>query len=117
MKSATHTQWVYLEPRPKSVYRQLFVKGTRIRAEVLYGLYVSEQEPMTAEQIASEYGLPVKAVQEAIAYCAANPPEIERDFRMEEALFEATGMNDPNYRLHPTPKLLSEEERTRIHNL
>ena len=27
---------------------------------------------------------------------------------------EATGMNDPNYKYHPFPKLLSPEERARI---
>ena len=29
--------WVYLTPNPRSNYKQLFVKGTRIRAEILYG--------------------------------------------------------------------------------
>lgn len=116
MNAATSTQWLYLEPRPQSAYRQLFVKGTRIRAEVIYGLHVCAEDPMTPGQIASEYGLPIEAVKEGIAYCESNPPEIERDFRMEEALMEATGMNDPNYKYHPTPKVLSSEERARIHS-
>src|SRR5579864_7670913 len=76
MNTATSTLWVYLEPRPKSAYRQLFVKGTRIRADVIYGLHVCAGDPMTPEQIAEEYRLPLEAVQEALAYCAANPPEI-----------------------------------------
>ena len=111
------TTWAYLEPRPCSAYRQLFVKGTRIRARILYGLYMSEEEPMSVEQIAAEFSLPVEAVQEAIAYCQSNPPEIERDFQREEALMEATGMNDPDYKYHPTPKIISAEERLRIRNL
>ncbi len=107
-------QWLHLEPRPKSVYRQLFLKGTRIRADVVYGLQVHAEEPMTPEEIAAEYGLPLEGVKEAIAYCASNPPEVEADYRREEALMEATGMNDAGYKYHPTPKVISTEERVRI---
>jgi uncharacterized protein (DUF433 family) len=96
----------------------LFLKGTRIRADVIYGLYVSEEEPkMTPEDIAADYGLPLEAVLEAIAYIESNPPEVARDHAREEALMEATGMNDPNYKYHGKPKLLSPEERARIDRL
>ncbi len=76
---------VHLAPKPGSAYRQLFIKGTRIAARILYGLHVNEEEPMTEEQIAAEYGLPVAAIQEAIAYCQSNPPEIQDDWKREEA--------------------------------
>ena len=102
----TAAQWQYLAPNPKSHYKQLFVKGTRIRARVLYGLFMSEGEPRTTEQIAADYDLPREAVKEAIAYCESNPPEIAEDFRWEEAVMEATGMNDPNYKYHGKPKVL-----------
>jgi uncharacterized protein (DUF433 family) len=113
-KPQTAAQWEYLAPNPKSAYKQLFIKGTRIRARVLYGLFMSEEEPRTAEQIAADYELPVEAVKEAIAYCESKPPEIEEDFRREEALMEATGMNDPNYKYHGKPKVLSAQEIARI---
>lgn len=109
----TSTQYVHLAENPKSQYRQLFVKGTRIRARVLYGWYACE-EPLTREEIAAEYGLPVEAVREAIAYCESNPPELQEDYAREAALREATGMNAPDYKLHPSPKLLSPEERGRL---
>ncbi len=115
--TATTTTYRYLEPRPESFYRQLFVKGTRVRARVLYGLYMSAEEPMTPEGIAAAYSLPLAAVEEAIAYCQSNPPEIEQDFKREEALMEATGMNDPSYKLHPSPKQLSAQEMARIRSL
>src|SRR5436190_11887656 len=89
--------WAHLAPNPKSAYKQLFIKGTRIRAEVIYGLTVDGDEHLTPEEIASEYGLPPGAVQEAIAYCQANPQDIERDHAAEEALMNATGMNNPDY--------------------
>src|SRR5436190_21571117 len=97
MNAATIT-WKFLEPNPKSLYRQLFVKGTRIRARTLYGMFMSAEEPMTAEQIAAECALPLEAVHEAIAYCQAGPAEIKIDFEREERLMEARGMNDPAYK-------------------
>jgi uncharacterized protein (DUF433 family) len=108
------TRWRYLEPNPKSAYNQLFIKGTRIRARVLYGEAVNEEEPRTPEQIAEDYGLPIEAVREAIAYCEGNPPEIDEDFQREEALMEATGMNDPNYKYHGKPRILSAQDIARI---
>ncbi len=105
--------YVYLAPNPKSAYKQLFVKGTRIRARTLYGWYACA-EPMTPEEIAREFNLPVEAVQEAIAYCESNPPELSDDYAREEALDEASGINDPDYKLHPTPRLLDPQDIARI---
>jgi hypothetical protein len=53
-------------------------------------------------------------VRESIAYCQSNPPEIREDFEYDEALAEATGMNDPNYKYHPTPKPLSPQEKAKL---
>jgi len=107
------TTYVHLAPNPKSAYRQFFVKGTRIRARVLYGWYACE-EPMVPEEIAREFALPVGAVREAIAYCESNPPELLDDYAREEALTEAAGMNEPGYKDHPTPRLLDPQQIGRI---
>jgi uncharacterized protein (DUF433 family) len=85
MKSNNHQTWKYLEPHPKSFYKQLFVKGTRIRAEILFGWTVDGSEPMTPEEVADSYGLPLEAVQEAIAYCQSDPPEMAEDLAKEKA--------------------------------
>jgi len=113
--ASVSTQYQYLERNPKSNYKQLFVKGTRIRARILYGHYMSEEEPMTPEAIAADYGLPVEAVRESIAYCDSDPVDIREDVAHEEAMMEATGMNDPDYKYHPSPKILSPQEEARIH--
>jgi uncharacterized protein (DUF433 family) len=102
-----------LATNPKSSYKQLFIKGTRIPARVLYGAFAC-LEPRAPEEIAADYGLPLDAVKEAIAYCESNPPELLEDYARDEALAEATGMNDPNYKYHGRPKLLSPQERARI---
>ena len=112
MKTPTATQWVHLAPNPKSSYKQLFLKGTRIRAEIIYGLTVDGSEPMTPEEVAADYDLPLEVVREAIAYCESKPPEIDEDHRREEARMRATGMDDPNY--NGRPRLLSAEEIGRL---
>ena len=111
---STTTEYKLLERDPKSTYRQLSIKGRRIKARTLYGDYMSAEAPMTIEQIAEDRGLPIEAVKEAIAYCQADPPEIREDFEREERLMEASGMNDPNYKYHPQPKLLTPQEITEI---
>ena len=115
MMSTTSTQYRYLTSNPQSAYKQLFVKGTRIRARVLYGWYACE-EPMSVVEIAAEYELPVEAVEEAIRYCESNPPEIQEDHQREEALLAATGVNSPTYRDHCIPKHLTPQQRKYLRN-
>src|SRR6266481_6036563 len=103
--SMNSNPYKYLVRKPKSVYKQLFIKDRWISARTIYGKYVSEESPMTPEEIAADYdNLPLEAVLEAIAYCESNPPGIVSDYAAEEALMEATGMNDPNY--NGQPKIL-----------
>jgi uncharacterized protein (DUF433 family) len=110
---STTTKYLHLERDPMSSYKQLSIRGRRIKARTIYGAFISD-EPMTPEEIAADRDLPIEAVLEAIAYCQSNPPEIEEDYRREEALAEAMGMNDPNYKYHPYPKMLSAQEIARI---
>ena len=113
--STTETEYQHLEPNPKSSYRQLFLKGTRIRAWVVYCDHVAQD--MTAEEIAADRDLPVEAVREAIAYCASNPPAVRGDLIREEEHMRAAGMFEPGYKLNPTPRRLSAEERARIDSI
>jgi uncharacterized protein (DUF433 family) len=113
--STSPTPYKYLTRKPKSVYKQLFIRDRWISARTLYGKYAREETPMTPEEIAADYELPLEAVLEAIAYCESNPPELAQDYAREEALMEATGMNDPNY--DGRPKLLSPQEMARLNRL
>jgi uncharacterized protein (DUF433 family) len=97
MDTPTPTAWKYLGPKPGSHYRQLFVKGTRIMARILYGMYMNEEEPRTPNEIAEAYELPLEVVQEAIAYCQTDPPEIKEDWEREEAHIRQRILNDPKY--------------------
>jgi uncharacterized protein (DUF433 family) len=107
-------EYRFLARDPHSHYRQLRIRGRRIFARAIYGQHVNDEEPRSIEELARDFNLPVEAVREAIAYCQSNPPEIDEDFRMDEALAKAAGMDDPSYRFHPQPRQLSPEEYARI---
>ena len=79
----------YLQPKTNSNYRQLFVLG-RIRAEVLYRETVG-REPLTPEEVADEYNLPVEAVDEAIEYCIQHRQLLNEERDREESWIRASG--------------------------
>ena len=112
--STSANNYKFLTRKPKSVYKQLFIKERWISARTLYGMYVNEEMPMTPQEIAADYALPLEAVVEAIAYCESNPPEIAQDYAREEAVMEATGMNDPDYKYGGKYRVLSPQERARL---
>jgi hypothetical protein len=86
---AARDEYKYLKSKPGSNYRQLFVNG-RIRAEVLYRETVGLQ-PITPEEVAREYGLPVDAVLEAIEYCRHHQELLDSERAREEARIKAAG--------------------------
>jgi uncharacterized protein (DUF433 family) len=74
----------HLECRPGSNYKQLFVKGRRIRAEILYRQTIGN-DSRTPQQVAADYELPLETVQEAIQYCIENPQVLQEDRDREQA--------------------------------
>ena len=88
------TQYQHLEPRPGSSYRQLFLKGRRIRAAVVYEA-VHGPDPYTPEEFAREYGVPLEAVREALEYVAGNLSLIEAERQREAADVRARGLDRP----------------------
>ncbi len=78
----------YLKPKRGSHYRQLFFG--RIRAEVLYRETVG-REPLTPEEVAREYGVPVGAVLEAIDCCVQNKELLDAERAREEDRIRVAG--------------------------
>jgi uncharacterized protein (DUF433 family) len=91
MATKAETQYQYLEPRPGSNYRTLFLKGRRIRAAVVHGA-VYGPDPFTPEEFALEYQVPLEAVLEALEYVAQNLPLIEQERDHEAARLRARGL-------------------------
>ncbi len=86
---AQAARYHHLAPKPGSNYQQLFVNG-RIRAEILYRETIGT-EPLTPEQVADEYDVPVAAVLESIAYCRENQSLLNAERDRESVRIEASG--------------------------
>src|SRR5260370_7335115 len=89
------TAYQYLSRKPKSLYKQLFIKDRWIAARTLYGMSVGE-DAMTPQEIAADYDLPLEAVLEAIAYCKSNPPEIAEDYKSQNPVMEPSRLTHPH---------------------
>ncbi len=93
MSTDSQRPYQHLEARPGSNYRQLFLKGRRIRAEVMYHA-VHAPDAYTPEELAEGYQVPLEAVYEALDYVEQNPQVIRADREREEAKLRARGLLD-----------------------
>jgi uncharacterized protein (DUF433 family) len=109
-------QWKHLESHPQSSYKQLFLKGTRIRAESIYAQVADGDPPPTTtpEEIAEYMNLPLDAVREAIAYCESDPPGLREDHRRQREYLQAKGLMDAEGNFIRAPGLPSPEEEERL---
>lgn len=76
---AMTNQYQHLETRQGSLYRQPFIKGTRIRVEIPYVRTVTAIDEVEGEipgetpaEIAADFHIPMAAVLEAIDYAESS---------------------------------------------
>ena len=94
MSTTTATHYQHLEPRPGSNYRQLFLKGRRIRAAVVYEA-IHGPDPYTPEEFARDYQVHPEAVHEALDYAAREMALIEQERDREATDVHARGLDRP----------------------
>jgi uncharacterized protein (DUF433 family) len=94
MTTTNQTQYQHLESRPGSNYRQLFLRGRRIRAAVVDEA-IHGPDPRTPEEFARDFRVPLDAVLEALDYVARNRPLIEQERDREAANLRARGLDGP----------------------
>ena len=92
--TTTETTYEHLELRPGSSYRQMFLKGRRIRAAVV-AEWIHGPEPITPEGFAQDFHVPLEAVHEAFDYVARNRSLIEQERDREAADVRARGLDRP----------------------
>ena len=95
MTTKTPTQYQNLESRPGSNYRQLFLKGRRIRAAVVDEA-IHGPDPRSPEEFAQDYQVPLEAVLEALDYVAHNHPLIEQERDREADKLRLLGLGGPS---------------------
>jgi hypothetical protein len=93
---SVQVKYQHLESRPRSNYRQLWVKGRHMRAEVLYRCTVGP-EARTPEEVARDYALPVEVVAEAIDYSVRNKELLDSERAREELKMKEWGLDRPPY--------------------
>lgn len=72
------TTYKWLAPRLGSRYRQWFVQGGSLPAEVLYRATIGP-EPRTPEEVAQDYNVPREAVEEAVDYCLRHADLLQQE--------------------------------------
>ena len=87
-------EYIHLAPREGSSYRQFFVRARNLRAETLFRATVGS-EPMTPEDVARDYDVPVEAVREAIHYCTRNAALLKKEREEDWAQSESRGLVAP----------------------
>ncbi len=86
------TPYKYLGPWRGSRYKQFFLKDRKVFAQTLYRETVGA-EPLTPEEVAAEYDVPVEAVFEAIHYCTRNEELLRQERDEEAALIRERGLD------------------------
>jgi hypothetical protein len=92
MTPNSETTYRHLEPRLGSNYRQLFLKGRRIRAAVVDEA-VNGPDPYTPIEFAAAYQVPLEAVFEALDYVAQNRALIKQERDGEAERLRARGLD------------------------
>jgi uncharacterized protein (DUF433 family) len=90
-ESKTKTQWQYLEKRPHPWREQLYIKGTRIKASVIYSDMIVNSE--TPEEAAENRDLPLAAIFEVIEYCQTHQDLLKREALEERRYLESKGVS------------------------
>ncbi len=82
--------WKYLEARPESSKRQMYVKGSRLRAATVW--IDIDVNGMTREKAALNFDLPVAAIDEIVRYCEANEELIRAEAEEERRSLREAGV-------------------------
>lgn len=81
--------WKYLASRSHPWRKQLYIKGTKLLASIVWQDALANQ--MSPERIAENWDIPAEAVPEIMAYCQANQSLIELEAKEES--YRLSGVN------------------------
>ena len=82
--------WKYLEARPTSWKKQLFLKGRRVTAANIW--FSMQVNKLTLEETAEDWDFPVELIEEAVRYCEANKDLIGQECDEEERFMRSKGI-------------------------
>jgi hypothetical protein len=86
----TKTQWQYLEQRPDSWKKQLYIKGRKLTAFGIWmDMIVNELTPYDA---CDNWDLPMSAITEVIEYCETHQELLKAEAESERRYLEERGI-------------------------
>jgi uncharacterized protein (DUF433 family) len=94
MTNSAKTQWQYLEQRPDNWRQQLYLKGKKLRAHIVWSDMIVNQ--WSIEETAYNWDLPIEAVIEAIEYC-----QTHQELLAQEADEERQYLNQHGVTIEP----------------
>jgi uncharacterized protein (DUF433 family) len=83
--------WQFLAPYPQSWRKQLYIKGRKLPASIVWGDMIVNE--MTPEESAEDWDLPLEAVQEAIRYCETHRELLDSEAEKEKQYLEEQGVS------------------------
>ncbi|WP_017327042.1 hypothetical protein [Synechococcus sp. PCC 7336] len=81
----------YLEARPGGWRKQLYIKGRKLLASIVWGDTIANK--LSLAEAANNWDLPIEAIQEAIAYCESHRSLLELEAESERRLLETAGIS------------------------
>lgn len=87
---SSQTEWQYLEQRPHSWRKQLYLKGKRLRASIIWTDMVVNE--MTLEEAADNWDLSLEAIKESIEYCETHQDLLKQEAEIERRHLEERGI-------------------------
>jgi uncharacterized protein (DUF433 family) len=94
MTNSAKTQWQFLEQRPDNWRQQLYLKGKKLRAHIVWSDMIVNQ--WSIEETAYNWDLPIEAVIEAIEYC-----QTHQELLAQEADEERQYLNQHGVTIEP----------------
>ncbi|MGK7895432.1 MAG: hypothetical protein AB4372_17885 [Xenococcus sp. (in: cyanobacteria)] len=88
--NASKTQWKYLETRPESWRKQLYLQGKKLRANTVWSDMLVNGD--SVEETADNWDLPVEAVEEVIRYCETHRELLHAEAESERCYLENRGV-------------------------
>jgi uncharacterized protein (DUF433 family) len=89
--NSAKTQWQYLEQRPDSWRKQLYLKGKKLLARNVWSDTLVNE--WSIEETADNWDLPVEAVSEAIEYCQTHQELLAQEADEERHYLEENGVS------------------------
>ena len=83
-------QWKYLESRPKSWRKQLYLKGKKLRANTVWSDMLVNGDSI--EETADNWDLPKEAIEEVIRYCETHSELLRAEAESERLYLEKRGV-------------------------